>query len=152
VGYDFEQEQLRKVFRAYQLRDDCSSCFTWPRPGAELRTLSTQVLAQCGACCGMSCGRHWRVSFLKLLGCENIKDQLQFLGFFDYGSTRAYNGNITRQDGRAVSTETLASVGPGLRYTVNTWLSVRADYGFQLNDAGNDRRDSRWHVGVIVSY
>lgn len=92
------------------------------------------------------------VSIFKIFGFESVKDQLQFLGFFDYGSARAYNGNVTRQDGLAVGSETLASVGPGIRYSISNYLSLRADYGFQLNDAGNDRRDSRWHVGVIVSY
>lgn len=92
------------------------------------------------------------VSLLKLFGVETVKDQLQFLGFFDYASTRAYDGNITRKDGRAFSSESLASVGPGIRYSINNYLSVRADYGFQLNDTGNNRHGSRWHVGVIVSY
>jgi hemolysin activation/secretion protein len=89
---------------------------------------------------------------LKWCGVESVRDQLQFLVFWDYASARAYQGSVTRQDGLAVGSETLASVGPGIRYSVNTWLSLRADYGFQLNDAGNDRRNSRWHVGVILSY
>ncbi|NJK93508.1 MAG: ShlB/FhaC/HecB family hemolysin secretion/activation protein [Blastochloris sp.] len=92
------------------------------------------------------------ISILQWFGVKGVKDQLQFLGFFDYGSAEAHTGNVTRQDGLAVGSETLASAGPGLRYSVNSWLTVRADYGFQLNDAGNDRHDSRWHVGVIVSY
>jgi len=91
-------------------------------------------------------------SLLKCFGLCGANDKLQFLGFFDYASARAKTGNIVRQDGRAVASETLASVGPGVRYTINHNVSVRADYGIQLNDAGDMRHNSRWHIGVTVSY
>lgn len=91
-------------------------------------------------------------SLLQFFGRPGANDKLQFLGFFDYGSARARTGNIIRQDGRAVASETLASVGPGVRYTLSHNVSVRADYGIQLNDAGNNRHSSRWHIGVTVCY
>lgn len=91
-------------------------------------------------------------SALRFFGFTGADDKLQFLGFFDYGSARARTGNIIRQDGRAVASETLASIGPGVRYTISNHLSLRADYGMQLNDAGNDRRSSRWHIGVTLSF
>jgi len=92
------------------------------------------------------------LSVLRLFGVEGVNDQLQFLGFFDYASVRSDSGSLGRDDGRAVGSETLASAGPGLRYILGPWASVRADYGFQLNDAGNTRHNGRWHVGVLLSY
>ncbi|MEM6602136.1 MAG: hypothetical protein AAF649_12180, partial [Verrucomicrobiota bacterium] len=65
---------------------------------------------------------------------------------------QAADGQVTRVDGTTFDKVYMSSVGPGLRYTVNNWLSVRADYAFQLIDTGNARYASRWHLGVIVSY
>ncbi len=92
------------------------------------------------------------ISLLRLFGKTDAQDKLQFLGFFDYGSARAKEGNIMRQDGRAVASETLASIGPGLRYNLGSNISLRLDYGIQLNDVGNERYGSRWHIGVTVGY
>lgn len=92
------------------------------------------------------------ISLLRLLGRSGGNDKLQFLGFFDYGYAHARRGNIIRQDGRFVASETLASVGPGLRYNLNTNINLRLDYGIQLNDTGNLQHNSRWHVGVTISY
>lgn len=91
-------------------------------------------------------------SVLRFFGKTAAEDKLQVLGFVDYGSARASTGNILRQDGRAVASETLASIGPGIRYNFKTNISLRADYGIQLNDAGNDRHSSRWHVGMTIGY
>ena len=88
---------------------------------------------------------------LATLGVEAVPDQLQFLGFFDSGSARAYDGLVSLEDGRNVSTARLSSVGVGLRYSISNWLSLRLDRGFQLTDAGNINEDGRWHVGVMIS-
>lgn len=85
-------------------------------------------------------------------GSNWANDQLQLLGFWDYGIAQAADGQVTRVDGTTFDKVYMSSVGPGLRYTVNNWLSVRADYAFQLIDTGNARYASRWHLGVIVSY
>jgi len=66
-------------------------------------------------------------------GCPQFKDQLQFLGFWDYGS----GSNHAPLPGEA-SDIPLSSVGFGVRYTINTYLSVRYDYGFQLLRTGFD--------------
>jgi hemolysin activation/secretion protein len=89
------------------------------------------------------------VSIAEFLGITAIKDQLQFLGFVDYGGTSLHQ--ITPAD---VNPNTnLLGVGPGLRYVINPYLSIRFDYGFQLIDTGFDtRHNSRAHLGVIVSY
>jgi hemolysin activation/secretion protein len=74
-------------------------------------------------------------------------DQLQFLGFVDYGWTR--NNDLL---GGAPNTY-LLSVGPGVRYTVGKYLSVKFDYGFQLTDPGlGDPAGSRGELAATLSY
>jgi len=88
------------------------------------------------------------VSLGDLFGLK-LKDQLQFLGFVDYGGTSLHQ--LTPAD---VNPNTnLLGVGPGLRYTITPYLSIRFDYGFQMIDTGFDNRhNSRAHLGVLVSY
>jgi len=44
-------------------------------------------------------------------------------------------------------------VGGGVRYTINTYVSVRFDYGFQLVHTGFDAdHGSRSDLGVMISY
>ncbi|NUN93766.1 MAG: ShlB/FhaC/HecB family hemolysin secretion/activation protein [Verrucomicrobiae bacterium] len=88
------------------------------------------------------------VSLGALVGLEKAVDQLQFLGFFDYGV--AENRILLPGEDPHVQ---LAGTGPGLRYTISPWLSVRFDYGWQLYDTGlNPRYNSRGHLGVIIAY
>jgi len=87
-------------------------------------------------------------SLLALAGAKKSKDRLQFLVFADYG----VGGNKHRLSGEKASTE-LLSAGPGLRYTLGSYLSVRADYGWQLRNIETDRRAaSRGHIGIVLSY
>jgi hemolysin activation/secretion protein len=78
-----------------------------------------------------------------------VKDQLQFLAFVDYGGTSLHQ--VTPADVNPDSN--LLGVGPGLRYTINPYVSVRFDYGFQLLQTGlGTGEHSRGHVGVVISY
>jgi hemolysin activation/secretion protein len=95
------------------------------------------------------------VSIANLLGIQKIKDQLQFLGFVDYGGTSLHQ--TTPADINPNSN--LLGVGPGLRYVINPYVSIRFDYGFQLTDASDyvntgfdTHHHSRAHLGVLVSY
>jgi hemolysin activation/secretion protein len=94
------------------------------------------------------------VSLFQLFGNQTIKDQLQFLGFVDYGGTSLHQ--VTPADVNPNSD--LLGVGPGLRYVINPYLSIRFDYGFQITDLGYDdtgfdsHNHSRAHLGVLVSY
>ncbi|MEM6884377.1 MAG: ShlB/FhaC/HecB family hemolysin secretion/activation protein [Verrucomicrobiota bacterium] len=90
--------------------------------------------------------------FSKPFGSNWANDQLQFLVFWDYGIAQSNNGLVTRADGNTLRTVYMSGIGPGIRYSIGNYLSIRADYAFQLNDTGNARYDSRWHLGVIVSY
>lgn len=88
------------------------------------------------------------VSLGQVLGLPRQDDQLQFLGFFDYGGT----SNRILLPGENENIQ-LASTGFGLRYAITQYMSLRFDYGFQLHDTGlNPRYNSRGHLGLVVSY
>lgn len=77
-----------------------------------------------------------------------FKDQLQFLAFWDYGSGSNHNPLPGEP-----SEIPLSSLGAGLRYTINTYLSVRYDYAFQLLRTGFDNdHGSRSDIGLVISY
>jgi len=89
------------------------------------------------------------VSLANLVGLKKVKDQLQFLAFVDYGGTNLHQ--VTPAD--VNPTTNLLGIGPGLRYAITPYLSLRFDYGFQMIDTGFDNRhNSRAHLGVLVSY
>jgi hemolysin activation/secretion protein len=80
-----------------------------------------------------------------------LQDQLQFLGFWDYGLAE----NVDPLESE--STTHLHSVGGGVRYTINRYLAARFDYAYRLRGTdieGTEGEDtgSRVHVGVVVSY
>lgn len=91
----------------------------------------------------------------KFLGKASLEDHLQFLAFWDYGMGYPKHG-IQNEPPHV----TFNSVGPGLRYTVGRYVSLRFDYGWQLNASGLDndpvtklpRQDSRGHIGVQISF
>ena len=88
------------------------------------------------------------ISFGDLFGIHAIQDQLQFLGFWDYGS--AHNHMLLPGETDEIA---LSSVGGGVRYTINTYVSVRFDYGFQLTNTGFDMdHGSRSDLGIMISY
>lgn len=78
----------------------------------------------------------------------SANSQLQLLAFWDHAELRRYDAVPLSPDGYS-----LGSAGVGLRYNFSTYLSLRADYGWQIKDSSlGDTGDSRGHVGVIVSY
>jgi len=88
------------------------------------------------------------ISIGDLFHRPEIRDQLQLLAFWDYGA--AYNHTLL--PGEASETP-LSSVGGGVRYTINTYVSLRFDYGFQLLSTGIDNdHGSRSDLGLVVSY
>jgi hemolysin activation/secretion protein len=92
------------------------------------------------------------ISFMALTGISSVvkelTDQLQLLAFFDYGQVQ----NVDLLPGEDPHVQ-LASVGPGFRYALSSYMSLRFDYGWQLYDTGlNQRNNSRGHVGVVISY
>ena len=84
---------------------------------------------------------------LRALGVTRVQDSLQFLAFWDFGIATIEDAAPGEDD-----SITLSSVGIGLRYALNPYVSVRADYGWQLAEVVGDDEDARFHVGVTVSY
>jgi hemolysin activation/secretion protein len=82
-----------------------------------------------------------------VLNVQGVVDQLQFLAFFDYGHLHVKNP----QSGD-VQNSTLYSTGVGLRYSLRHNLSIRFDYGFPLTEKGLNERDSRMHLGALLSF
>ncbi len=79
---------------------------------------------------------------------KSIGDELIILGFVDY----AVGGNHKTFHDEKHSTFLLGA-GPGLRYTINPYLSVRVDWGFKLHKTQFDDPDmSKVHFGFILSY
>lgn len=88
------------------------------------------------------------LSLGKAFGWSGLQDQLQLLAFWDTGA----GWNHTPLPGEA-SEISLSSLGGGLRYSINTYLSVRADYGFQLQNTGLDTlHGGRGDLGLVLSY
>jgi hemolysin activation/secretion protein len=95
----------------------------------ELHTPPTSLLSQLG----------WK---------KHPTDNLQFIGFVDYGLA-ADKHRLPQED----RTTTLLGAGPGVRYSLASCLTVRADYGWRLRNVPTDRINSmRWHVGMVLSY
>jgi len=94
------------------------------------------------------------ISLMHLFGIQSVKDQLQFLGFVDYGGTSIHQATTATSNPNT----DLLGVGPGIRYAITPYLSLRFDYGFALipadtpNSGFDTRHDSRAHFGIVVSY
>lgn len=88
------------------------------------------------------------LSLTNLSGFRNMRDGLQFLTFYDYG----YLQNTDRLEG-GPGHLSLGSVGVGLRYQLDQYLSVRLDYGYQVNESGfDDGEDGRVHIGARATF
>ncbi len=84
---------------------------------------------------------------------KTAKDEMQILGFFDYGET----SNRTLQLGEDPHI-ILSSVGVGMRYQVSRFLTVRFDYGWHLTNpfdgipGGRAIDNSRGHISAMFSF
>jgi len=82
------------------------------------------------------------------MGLLGLEDQLQFLGFFDIGRAEA----VDPRTGEVGTDRTLYSAGAGLRYTVSKNFSFRFDYGIPLTQKEINSKNSRMHVGALLSF
>lgn len=92
------------------------------------------------------------ISLLKYLGKDDLQDQFQFLLFYDYAHLSNHRPTLTEK-----KTYNLASFGPGMRYTIPPYLTVRFDYGFQLRDPHlgmelDRHRAGRMDLGILLAY
>lgn len=97
---------------------------------------------------GISLRNEIRTPQLEELVSLQWAGQLQALSFLDYGQV----SNVDLLPGENDDTE-LMSVGVGLRYQYQRYITFRADYGWQLKDSGQGNPcNSRVHIGVIASF
>ena len=78
---------------------------------------------------------------------KSFKDALQILGFIDYG----YGNNKQLLPGEP-NNDYLLGVGPGVRYTIDPWLTARLDVGFKLhNQEIFTGGSTMWYFGFIAN-
>lgn len=89
----------------------------------------------------------WR--FSAKLGSQALPSRLNSFAFWDYGQAGTHT-LLAGEDPHI----TMSSVGIGLRFSLSTYLQLRADYGWQLQDSGvsSSKRNSRGHLGVTMAY
>ena len=88
-------------------------------------------------------------SIFKIFGNQTVDDSLQFIGFFDYG----YVEDIQAPAGSLEQTIYLMSIGPGLRYNIDRFVTVRFDWGFQLHQAPiGSVTGSRAELSATIAY
>ena len=86
-------------------------------------------------------------SIFKIFENHEVEDRLQFLAFWDYG----FVGFEQPQPGQVNSW--LMSVGPGLRYNINRYVSVQLDWGFQLHQApAGTKAGNRAELSATIAY
>jgi hemolysin activation/secretion protein len=80
---------------------------------------------------------------------KGVEDRLTPLAFID-GGVAVIKDPLPGEE----HTRELLSAGVGLRYTMATWLTAQADYGWQLRDSGISPTgdNSRAHVSVTVAW
>ncbi|MBX7066528.1 MAG: hypothetical protein K1X28_04805 [Parachlamydiales bacterium] len=78
---------------------------------------------------------------------KKIQDQMQFLLFFDYGA-----GNYTKSVPGLSNWLQIFSIGPGVRYRIQNYLSFRFDWGYQLKKAPFSGPKNKAHFGLLLSY
>jgi hemolysin activation/secretion protein len=83
------------------------------------------------------------------LGLLTLDDQLQILGFFDFGAERVIDP--TPADGQDPD-KIFYSAGVGFRYTVARNFSLRFDYGVPLTEKSLNEHNTRIHVGALLSF
>jgi hemolysin activation/secretion protein len=79
---------------------------------------------------------------------QSIQDGLQFLGFADFGAGWDHNAIPG-----VISRNYLASVGPGIRYSLGEFFTGRLDWGVKLHhkpEFGGGRNE--FHFGVTGNY
>lgn len=88
------------------------------------------------------------VSLLAALGKPDMGDRLQGLLFADYGVASPRFAQAAEEGSKA-----LLSVGPGMRYALPPYLTLKFDWGFQLRhtDVG-ENRFGRPHFGLTAAF
>lgn len=72
------------------------------------------------------------------------KGECYLLGFFDFGTGRNVQGGVNKQK--------LISAGPGIRYKIARYLTLRLDWGFRLHKTEFTELGHKIHFGMIASF
>jgi hemolysin activation/secretion protein len=83
----------------------------------------------------------------KLFWRKKRRDTVQLLAFYDYGKIWVH-----KQMPGEPKSEMLDSLGAGIRYIIDPYVTVRADYGYGLRVIPEERRRYKVHFGVVASY
>ncbi|MBL9151656.1 MAG: BamA/TamA family outer membrane protein [Verrucomicrobiales bacterium] len=88
------------------------------------------------------------VSFGQWAGFYNVRDSMVGLVFLDYAYLKS--ADLLPNEPSHIS---LGSVGLGIRYQAGENLTVRLDYGWQIDESGfDDGEDGRVHIGARASF
>lgn len=88
------------------------------------------------------------VSFGQWAGFYNLRDAMVGLVFLDYAYLK--NTDLLPDESSHIS---LSSIGLGIRYQAGENLTVRLDYGWQIDESGfDDGEDGRVHIGARASF
>ncbi len=89
--------------------------------------------------------------FNPLAGYRKFHDVFRFLLFFDLGFEQVRKAVVGQR-----KTNTLVSLGPGIRYTITPYLSFKTDLGFQLHSVQDSSVDlgphHRLHFSFVAGY
>jgi hemolysin activation/secretion protein len=78
---------------------------------------------------------------------EGFDNQMSFLTFADYG----YGYNYTAISPEFIK-QNLLGIGLGFRFDIETYMHMKADYGFQVLGIPFDHRFGRFHLSLILGY
>ena len=80
---------------------------------------------------------------------KKIPDHLQLLLFLDYGKAWLHK----QDNGEIPIKQHLVSVGPGIRYVIDPFLSLRFDWGYKLcHKLRYSKEKSKLHFGLNISF
>jgi len=74
-------------------------------------------------------------------------DQFQLLAFFDFGLSNVHKRTVAEED-----TVRIYSIGPGARYIINPYLTLKGDWGYQLNHLEGSGPNNRFHFYATLAY
>lgn len=97
------------------------------------------------------------LSLLKFFNICDVKDNLYFLAFLDYGlgniNDRHPHNKRVNANPKIPKFQNLLGAGPGMRYTINKYLAFRFDWGLNLHRTIYNKGSwSRFHVGLVASF
>lgn len=86
--------------------------------------------------------------FVPLTKVKKVRDDLIFLFFVDYGIGKNHK---KFEDEEKI--KKLLGIGPGLRYSINPYLSARIDFGLKMRKAETtDLKPTKIHAAILLSY